>query len=216
MMTPSLKLYHYWRSTSSWRVRWGLEIKGLKPEMIAINLLNDDSDSPEHLARNPMGYVPVLEVHTGERTHYLSESLAILEWLEETFPNDALYSEDAFMRAHARMLCEIINSGTQPLGNLTVTEHLSKLVPDSSKIWSQHWIRKGLRAFERQAQKHSGSLSIGDELSMPDLFLIPQCYSALRNEVSLDEFPLVAKIYKAACELSSAKASHPDRYQPQT
>lgn len=208
-----MKLYHYWRSTSSWRVRWALIAKGIKVEYVAIDLLTDECERPEHLARNPMGYVPVLEVSSHGKTHYLGESTAIIEWLEENHPKPALLPKDSYQRAHARMLAEIINAGIQPLQNLTVTEHLS---PDSNvrKTWTQHWIRRGLRAYEELARTQAGTLSIGDELSYPDLFLIPQCYAAMRNEVSLDEFPVIARIHENAILLPSAQAAHPDQFKP--
>lgn len=207
------RLYHYWRSTSSWRVRWALELKGIRPDFIAINLLNDEAESPEHLARNPMGYVPCLEIHHGSGVHTLTESTAVIEWLDETFPEPPLLPEDAFMRAHARALAEIVNSGIQPLQNLNVVEYLS---PDPAvrKSWTQHWIRHGLRAFEALVQKHAGRFCIGDEITLPDLYLIPQCYAALRNEVSLTEFPTIARINEAALQLPSAKAAHPDSFKP--
>lgn len=217
MTTPSkpgqFKLYHYWRSTSSWRVRWALQIKGITPEYVAVDLLGDETEQPAHLAKNPMGYVPVLELHQGESFHRLGESTAIIEWLEETFPEPALLPEDPFLRAHARMLCEIVNSGIQPLQNLTVTDYLS---PDAEKkkSWTQHWIRRGLNAFETLVQMHAGTYCIGDDLSAPDLFLIPQCYAAQRNDVSLAEFPTIARIQEAANRLPSAIAAHPDRFKP--
>jgi maleylpyruvate isomerase len=211
-----MKLYHYWRSTSSWRVRWALIIKGVKVEYVPVDLLTDESERPEHLARNPMGYVPVLEIsERGERgkSHYLRESTAIIEWLEEMHPKPALLPKDPYQRAHARMLGEIVNSGIQPLQNLTVAEHLS---PDTNvrKAWAQHWIRRGLKAYEELVQSSAGQLSIGDDVSYPDLFLIPQCYAAVRNEVSLDEFPTIARIHENAMKLPSAQAAHPDSFKP--
>src|SRR4051794_36445226 len=99
-----LTLYHYWRSSSSWRVRWALELKGLKPKMVPVNLLSDEPDSPEHLARHPLGYVPVLSTPRGN----LIESVAILEWLEENYPQPSLLPGDSYDRAHIRALVEVI------------------------------------------------------------------------------------------------------------
>ena len=222
-MSASRRLYHYWRSTSSWRVRWGFEAKGLHPELVAVDLLSGENDSPEHLRRNPMGYVPVLELcgqdtPSGGFTRYLGESTAILEWLEETHPSPALLPKDPLAKARVRMLCEIINAGTQPLGNLSVTEYLSDEYcngdKETRKTWSQHWIRKGLSAYETLVQETAGRFSFGDDLTLADIYLIPQCYAAIRNDMALSEFPTIERIHRVALELPSCQASHPDRFKP--
>src|SRR5262249_10154988 len=110
-LAKDVTLYHYWRSSSPWRVRWALGLKGVKAQLVAINLLTDENESAAHRARNPMGYVPVLSVGT----RHLIESMAIIEWLDETRPEPRLLPGDTFDRAHVRALCELINAGTQPL-----------------------------------------------------------------------------------------------------
>lgn len=207
-----LTLFHYWRSSGSWRVRWALALKGLPYDAVPINLLNGENDQPTHLKRNPMGYVPVLEV--GGK--FLAESVAILEFLEETHPAPPLYPRDPFERAFARQLVELVNSGIQPLHNLNVVERHSD-DPGERKRWSQEWIRKGLGAYEALlAGTPRARFSLGDRVSAPDLFLIPQCYAAGRNEVNLQEFPRVAAINAAALETPECQASHPDRFAPAT
>src|SRR5258707_740787 len=114
-------LYHYWRSSSSWRVRWALELKGQTPKVVHVNLLDGENDSEAHLKRSPLGYVPVLE----SEGKMICESVAIIEFLEEKNPKPQLYPGDAFQKAHIRALIEIINADTQPVQNLTVTEKLS-------------------------------------------------------------------------------------------
>jgi maleylpyruvate isomerase len=211
------RLYHYWRSTSSWRVRWALEIKGIRPEFIPLDLLTGESEKPEHRARNPMGYVPVLEVVDHGKTHFLSESVAIIEWLEEAYPKPALLPADPILKAHTRMLCEIINAGIQPLQNLSVTDYISENISkdeDARKKWMQHWIRNGLTAYETQVRSYAGKFSMGDSLTMAELFLMPQCYAAARNHVSLDEFPTIARIHESTRSLPDFLASHPDRFKP--
>jgi maleylpyruvate isomerase len=160
-----------------------------------------------------MGYVPVLEVEDHGKTHFLGESTAIIEWLEERHPTPALLPRDPYLRAHARMLAEIVNAGIQPLQNLTVTDYLSA-DKEVTKKWTQHWIRRGLTAFETLVKSRAGQLSVGDELSVADLFLIPQCYAADRNHVSLDDFPTIRRIHENATRLPSAQAAHPDRFKP--
>ncbi len=204
-----LRLYHYWRSSASWRVRWALAIKNVPCEMIAVNLLTDESDQPEHRARNPMGYVPVLEVGTKD----LCESIAIIEWLEEIYPTPTLFSGDALQRARIRQLAQLINSGIQPLQNPPVYERVTQ-DPIEQRKWNQHWIEKGLGSYEQLVQETAGKLSFGNTVTVADLCLIPQCYTALRNEVALETFPTVQRIYQYALGLETCKASAPERYQP--
>jgi maleylacetoacetate isomerase len=206
-------LYHYWRSTSSWRVRWMLAHKKIAVQYVHINLLNDDSDSPEHLKRNPMGYVPVLEVPSAEGNKRLIESVAIGEWLEETHPTHPLLPKDPFARAEIRSLCELINAGIQPLGNLTVTDHLSADLEERKK-WTQFWVTRGFRAYEKLISKTAAEFAVGKSLTMADIFLIPMCYAALRNEINLAEFPTIARVNAHVLKTESAIASHPDQFKP--
>jgi len=209
-----LRLYHYWRSSSSWRVRWGLALKRLPCEMIAVNLLSEEAECAEHLARNPLGYVPVLElvgIHEPER--FLTESLAILEWLDEVYPHVPLLPNDTLLRARTRQLAEIINSATQPLQNPNVAERHSS-DPEERKRWNQHWIRRGLDAYSRFAASTAGKFSVGDSVTLADLCLIPQLYGARRNEIAVEDYPLLKRIEDAALATEACHASHPDRFQP--
>ncbi len=215
-----LRLYHYWRSSSSWRVRWALELKNIKPEMVAVNLLDDETDRPEHRARNPMGYVPVLEFldqssDVSRARRFLTESSAIIEWAEERFPKPSLNPGSPEERAHVRRLSELVNSGIQPLQNPPVFSAVSK-DENERKAWCQKWNRNGLTAYTEWVQDSAGLYSVGDQITMADLFLIPQCHAALRFEVELEkEFPLLAKIYSNALKTEACQASHPDRYKPE-
>jgi maleylacetoacetate isomerase len=211
MSETKLTLFHYWRSSGSFRVRWALALKGLAYDAVPINLLNGENDQPTHLRRNPMGYVPVLEVDG----RFLAESVAIIEWLDETHPEPKLYPTDPWARAQARQLVETLNAGTQPLHNLNVVERHAE-DPAERKRWSQEWIRKGLGAFEALLPPPRAKFSLADRPMAPDLFLIPQCYGALRNEVALEEFPRVAAIYAAALATPECQAAHPDRFAPPT
>lgn len=211
-----LTLYHYWRSTSSWRVRFAFEAKGIAAELLPIDLLAGQSETPEHLARNPMGYVPVLEVLIAPdtRPRYLAESLAIIEWAEETYRDKPLLPGDAWQRARIRQLAELINAGTQPLVNLGVGNRHSD-DPAEQKAWNQHWIRKGLEAYEKIVKETAGRLSVGDTLTLADICLIPQCYSAARNDVNVVDYPTIARINEEALRLECCQRSHPDRFAPQ-
>jgi maleylacetoacetate isomerase len=216
-----MKLYHYWRSTSSWRVRWALEFKKIPCELIPINLLNGEAETPEHLSRHPLGFVPVLELPTGET---LIESLAIIQYLELKFPESpSLFPQDPIEKAKAIVLAEVINSGTHPLQNPTVTAYLGEhlqATADQQKAWSQHWIGKGLELYEKLLPEsilnsdHPFSVSSG--FSIADLCLLPQLYNAKRYEVNLEAFPKISAIQNHLMKLESYQNSHADRYQPIT
>lgn len=213
-----LRLYHYWRSTSSWRVRWALAHKGLPCEYEHVSLLDGESESTAHLQRNPMGFVPVLETIENGHSQYLSESVAIVEWLEEQFPDlPLILPVDSEKRAKVRQLSEIINAGTQPLQNLSTLDFLGDAFgadTEQKKKWSQYWIRKGLKAFESVASHTHGRFSVGDEISMADFCMVAQCYNAERNEIPLSEFPLLQKIREAAMETQGYMASEPNQFKP--
>lgn len=212
---PSLRLYHYWRSSSSWRVRWALAYKEIPCEWVAINLLTDEPESPEHKTRNPTGFVPVLErLDRADANRFLAESAAILGWLDAVKPLPPLFPENPWDRAIVWQLCEIINSGTQPIQNLNVAQAHSE-DPVEQKRWNQFWIHRGLEAYELRAKLCAGRFSFGDTISAADFFLMPQLYNADRNEVSLEAFPLLRAIRTQCQALPSYQASHPERFEPQ-
>jgi maleylpyruvate isomerase len=211
---PGLRLYHYWRSTSSWRVRWALAIKGIACDYVAVSLLDGESESDAHRARNPLGYVPVLEIaRPGGEPRHLFESLAIIEWLDETHPAPPLLPRDAWLRARARMLAEIINADTHPLQNLSAQiQHTDDA--DRRRAWAQHWIRQGLAAYEAAVQETAGRFSIGDELSLADLCLVPQMYNADRFSVALDPWPTLRRIRESAMGTPHYAQAEPSRFGP--
>ena len=207
-----LTLYHYWRSSSSWRVRWALEIKEVPCKLHTINLLENEQTHEEYLQKNPMGQVPCLQIGNT----YFSESLAIIEWLEENYPHPHLLPADPKERMLVRSLAQIIASDTQPLQNLHAQRYYSK-DEKKRKEYAQYWIRRGLNAYESTLKQYSSSTSnysVGQYLTTADLCLIPQCYNALRFEVNLNEFPLIEKIYQYCINTDTCKASHPDQYAP--
>jgi maleylacetoacetate isomerase len=168
---------------------------------------------PTYKKINPAAYVPCLITPAGP----IGESLAIIEWLEETFPNNPLLPQDSFLRALSRQLAETINAGTQPLINLDVVRRLSEDKQMQSE-WTKHWIRRGLGAFETLLQStqldQKTNFCLSELPTLADLCLIPQCYSALRFEVSLDEFVRCKAIYEHALTTPACLASHPDRFKP--
>jgi maleylacetoacetate isomerase len=207
-------LFHYWRSSSSWRVRWVLAYKNIPCEFVAINLLENQQTSPEHLARNPMGYVPTLAINEpGKPTRYIAESTAIIEYLEELYPTPSVLPGDAEQRALIRQLCQIINADTQPIQNLCVGKAHSSDVEERNR-WNRMWIKKGLKAYETIVQSTAGTFSIGDELTAADMFLIPQLYNATRFDIPLSDYPILERINTAALATKSGQEAHPDMFKP--
>lgn len=210
-----LVLHHYWRSSSSWRVRWALAHKGLAYESNAIDLLSGAQREAAYVAnKSPMGLVPCLEVDGRP----LTESVAIVEWLEDVRPEPALFPRDPWARARVRQLVEFVNAGTQPLQNLAVNRRHSSDATEQ-KLWARHWIERGLDAIERElaqlrAEGLGGRFAVSDSLTAADLFLVPQLYNARRFEVDLAPFPLLLAAEQQALATDSAKAAHPDRFQP--
>jgi maleylpyruvate isomerase len=208
-----MKLYGYWRSSSSWRVRIALAYKNIAYENIPVHLLQDGGQqhAPGHASRNPMEQVPVLEIQAGGATHHLSQSLAILEYLEERFPSPRLLPRDHVDRAHARQLAELVNSGIQPLQNITVLQRLKNEHKIDEAAWARHFMQRGLAALERSAAGTAGRFLVGDEPSFADVCLVPQLYNARRYGVALDAFPLLLRVESACNELPAFDAAHPDR-----
>lgn len=207
--SPRLTLYHHWRSSASWRVRWALALKQVPCEYVHVNIATGETDRPEHLARSPLGTVPVLSVDG----KLLLESLAMIEWLEELHPQPALLPRDPFRRALARQFAELVNAGIHPLQNLPAQE-LHSSDPAERKRWATHWITEGLGAYEKLARPLAGRFTLGDELTLADVCLIPQLYNARRLEIDLAPFPTLARIREAALATEACQASLPERFQP--
>ncbi|MEP7121051.1 MAG: maleylacetoacetate isomerase [Byssovorax sp.] len=204
--------YHYWRSSASWRVRWALAIKGVDHQAIGVDLVAGEQSTPEHQARNPIGRVPALVLADGRS---LGESVAILEWLDETIPAPALYPEDPWQRARTRQLVEIINAAVQPLQNISVLRRLSPEGP-AQREWAAHFNALGLGAYEALLGKiaaeggGNGPFSIGGALTAADIFLVPQVDSARRFHVDVGRYPRVLAAEEAARATAHAEAARPE------
>jgi maleylpyruvate isomerase len=201
----------YWRSSSSWRVRIGLGLKGLPFEIAPVNLLAGEQFGEAHLARNPMGQVPVLEVEEGGGKLVLTQSMAILEWLEERFPDPPLLPPDLAGRARVRALAEIVNSGIQPLQNAVVLKRIAELVPHGGKAWAAHWIGSGLAALEKAVKAGAGRFCHGDAPGMADCTLVPQLHNGRRYGVDLEPYPTLLRIEEACAALAPFQAARPER-----
>ncbi|HYG66896.1 MAG TPA: maleylacetoacetate isomerase [Anaeromyxobacteraceae bacterium] len=209
----TLRLYGYWRSSSTWRVRIGLGLKGIAWEPAIVNLLAGEQFSEAHRARSPLAMVPVLEVEDGNRTLRLVQSMAILEWLDETHPEPPLLPADPAGRARVRALAEHVNSSIQPLQNSTVLKALrEKLGPGADKAWAAHWIANGLAALERAVNDGgAGRFCHGDRPGLAEAYLVPQLYNARRFGLDVAPYPTLLRIEAACAALPAFAAAHPDR-----
>lgn len=212
-----LKLFNYFRSSTSYRVRIALELKKLPYDYSPVHLLNNggEQNSENYRRLNPIGGVPTL-VHDGRA---ISQSLAIAEYLDEAFPGTApLLPQDPFLRAKVRQFCEIINADIHPLQNLKVMQYLEKqghFTPEQKATWLNSWIVKGLTAAEKTLEPFAGRFCFGDTPTLADAFLIPQLFSASRFHIDISHFQLLARINANCLELEAFTKAHPHR-QPDT
>lgn len=203
-------LYQYWRSSASYRVRWALAKKGIPFESVPVDLLAGAQRSDEHLSRNPMGHVPALFIDG----HLLAESVAILEYLEETRPEPPLYPKGALQRARVRQVVELIASGVQPLQNLIVLGKVSK-DPAEQRAWAAFFNERALVACESLLRRideelGAGRFAVGDTLTAADLFLVPQVGAARRFGVEVSKFPRVLAAEAAALADPHAQGALPE------
>lgn len=202
-----MKLFNYWRSSSSYRVRLALAHKQLAYEYVAVNLIKGEQRDDAHRARNPRTTVPVLE----DEGAVIAESVAIFEYLEERYPQHALLPRGAVERASVRTLAEMINSGIQPLHNMAVLRHVSEVLKADQKAWADHWVQLGLTALEAQAQRTAGQYLVGDAFTWADCCLLPQLYGARRfSSVDPAKFPTLVRIEATCLALPAVKLAVPE------
>lgn len=199
-----ITLYHYWRSSCSWRVRWALLHKGVKYDEHTVNLLLNEQNSAEYRQENPGGYVPALKI---EGDTY-GESLAMMEWIEETHPNKPLLPTSALDRMRVRQMCLMIVSGTQPLQNLSVMRHHSSDAATQAQ-WARHWIEDGLSKFEKLVSQYAGTFCFGGALTLADLCLVPQMYNARRFNIDVSRFAILSTIEKHCLRLVECERAAP-------
>jgi maleylacetoacetate isomerase len=208
----SMKLYAYFRSSTSYRARIALNLKGLKAEIVPVNLLKGEQKFTSYAQLNPEMRVPTLI----DGDHTLTQSLAILEYLEEKYPSPPLLPVTFAERARVRALCLAIACDISPLNNLGPLHYLTNtlLLSEADKNqWMQHWLGQGLVTLERMLATHpaTGTFCHGASPTLADCCLVPQVFSAQRFQHNMDAYPTVMRIYTACERLPAFQAAHPAR-----
>ncbi len=206
-----LVLHNYWRSSASHRVRIGLGLKGLAYEYVIVNILKHEQHADGYRARNPMAQVPTLELTEDDgRVLAMTQSLPILEFLDERFPAPPILPRDPYLRARCRALAEIVNSGIQPLQNLSVTKAVKEFGGDSV-AWPKKFVGDGLTAFAHAVRDVAGKFCVGDTPTIADCCLIPQLASARRFGADYSQHALLAQIEAQCLQLPAFADAAPDR-----
>lgn len=207
-----MRLWSYWRSSSAYRVRIALGLKQLPFEYVATHLTRDGGQqlAPAFANVNPHRQIPVLEVSEGGESRYLVQSMAIIHYLDERFPEPPLLPLAAADRAHVRALAELVNSGIQPLQNIGTFNELRKHGV-SPEEWARHFIGKGLASLEALAEPRAGAFLFGDRVTLADIYLVPQLYNARRFAVPLEPFPALLRAEASAQALPAFDAARPER-----
>lgn len=211
-MNDRLRLYSYWRSSAAYRVRIGLHLKGLAFETVPVHLVRDGGEqhTPAFREANPQELVPVLE--HGKRM--LRQSLAILEYLDEMWPEPALLPATARERQRVRALAQVVACDIHPLNNLRVLQYLEHEwnVPQPERDdWVRHWMVAGFDAFEAMlvGNPSTGPFCEGSQPTIADCCLVPQVYNARRFGVDLAPYPTIVRIEQACLEVRAFQAAHP-------
>jgi maleylacetoacetate isomerase/maleylpyruvate isomerase len=208
----ALTLYSFWAATAPYRVRIGLALKGLPYEIVPVDLRAGDQHGEAYRARNPQGLAPALETDSGD---LLTQSLAILEWLEDTHPEPPLLPRDALGRAQVRAMAAIVACDIHPLNNLRVHRALQGLGVDREAVttWSARWVSDGFDALEPMVARHGGAFAYGDAPGLADCLLIPQVYAAARYDLDMNRWPALKAVADHAAGHPAFEAAHP-RNQP--
>lgn len=206
-----MKLIGYFRSSAAYRVRIALNLKGIAVEHASRHLRKGEQRAPDYAAINPQKLVPALVLDSGE---VLTQSLAILEYLEETHPQPPLLPKDPVGRARVRALALIPTADIHPIQNLRVMAYLREKfgqTEESAFAWSRHWIETGFDAYEASIANdpRTGAFSHGDQPTMADLCLIPQVFNAARFKADMKRYPTIQRIYDTCMKLPAFDAAQP-------
>lgn len=198
-----MKLFGYWRSLAAFRVRIALNLKGQAFDVVSTDLIKGEQFDPEYLKVNPQGVVPALITDDGVT---LTQSMAIIEYLDEVYPEPALLPADAAARARVRALCMILVADMHPLVVPRIRKYVTQDLGHSEEelgAWIGNWTTKGLEAIEKHLAEdgHSGTYCEGDQVTMADLCLVPQIGAAVLFKIPLDAYPNCQRIFKSCMEL---------------
>ena len=202
-----MQLHDYPRSSAAYRVRIALNLKRLDYQSVPVNLLEGKQKDPEYLSVNPQGLVPSFTTEDGR----LSQSLAIIEWLEETYPEPALLPTDPWQKAQHRSLAYAVACDIHPLNNMRIPKYLKntlEISEEAKQTWYAHWITTGFAGIEKQLV--DGPYASGTTPGMIDCTLVPQVYNARRFEVDLSDFPKIIATVDACNELEAFQAAAPE------
>ncbi|XP_068563074.1 maleylacetoacetate isomerase isoform X2 [Cebidichthys violaceus] len=202
-------LHGYFRSSCSWRVRIAFALKGIEYDQVPVNLIKDGGQqlTEQYKKLNPMLQVPAVEIDGIT----LSQSLAVIQYVDETRPGPRLLPADPKKRAQVRMISDVIASGIQPLQNLYVIQKIGA----EKMQWAQHFIDRGFQALEPILKQTAGKYCVGDEISMADVCLVPQVYNAERFKVDVGQYPTIHRLNQTLVEIEAFKATDPS-CQPDT
>lgn len=205
-----MKLYNYFRSSASFRVRIAMALKGLSYEYLPVHLARGDHKLPAYADIAAEGLVPLLELDDGTR---LTQSMAIIEYLDETHPEPPLLPPDALGRARVRALSQIVACEIHPINNLRVLKYLVrelKVEEEPKNTWYRHWVRSGLEVFEKQlAAGPTGRYCHGDTPTLADCLLVPQIFNGQRFNVSFDGLTHTMRVFDACMAHPAFQAAEP-------
>jgi len=211
-------LHGYFRSTTSWRVRIVLNLKGLDYDVVPVHLLREGGQqySDAYQTLNPVGEVPSLEVRGegGEVVACLAQSVAIMEFLEERHPEPPLLPSEPLLRAQTRQLVEVVNSSIHPVQNLKVMRQLTADFGTDRAAnfdWARRWIARHFEGLERLVERTSGAHAVGDSLSLADVVIVPQVFNARRFGVDMSRFPRLEALDASAAHNACFEAARPEQ-----
>ena len=205
-------LHDYFRSSAAYRVRIALNLKGVEYESRPVNLADGDHKSSAYRALNPQGFVPMLEVDD----HRLTQSLAIIAYLDQTRREPPLLPADATDQAHVRAMALTIACDIHPLNNLRVLKYLSgplRQEQEARDKWYAHWVTEGFEALEALAAQRAGAFLFGNSPTLADVCLVPQMYNARRFNVLVDSYPTLLRADASANALPAFAEAHPDKQE---
>lgn len=206
----TIRLHDYFRSSAAYRVRIALNLKRVDYERIPVNLVEGAQGGAAYKALNPQGLVPMIEAGGAQ----LTQSLAIIDWLDATYPDPPLLPKDAERRAHVLAMALAVACDIHPLDNLRVLKYLKhELGHDQATVdrWYRHWIAEGFAGLEELAARHGGAYLSGDAPGLADICLVPQMYNARRFETPLEAYPRLVDYDAKANALDAFADAHPDR-----